>query len=260
MSNTRRDADARLATIRALLAKAEATPFPHEAEAFTAKASELMARHAIDEAMVWSHAAGADRAKPVEIRLDIHRPFLAQKAMLVHEVATIMGCKTVRFVGMRGDATEIISIVGFAPDLELVETLVTSLFLQLTAAMTGGSPSGLAASSVAAWRRSFIVGFSATVCRRLSEVRAAAAVEHEEQSSDGPDPTRNTQGRSRSTALVLVARADEVDDEFHRLHPRVRQVRVGVGSSPAGRRAGEHAGSRADLGSRRLSTQRALPA
>ena len=43
--------DSRLATIRGLLAKAEATEFAAEAEAFTAKASELMARYSLDEAM-----------------------------------------------------------------------------------------------------------------------------------------------------------------------------------------------------------------
>ncbi len=48
------DGDARLTTIRNLLAKAEATTFPAEAEAFTAKATELMARHRIDEALVWA--------------------------------------------------------------------------------------------------------------------------------------------------------------------------------------------------------------
>ena len=46
------EGDSRLITIRNLLAKAEATSFPAEAEAFTAKASELMARYAIDEAML----------------------------------------------------------------------------------------------------------------------------------------------------------------------------------------------------------------
>jgi hypothetical protein len=34
--------------VRALLAKAESTDFPQEADAFTARAQELMARHRID--------------------------------------------------------------------------------------------------------------------------------------------------------------------------------------------------------------------
>lgn len=41
-----------LGRIRALLAKAEATTFPEEAEALSAKAQELMARHTVDEALL----------------------------------------------------------------------------------------------------------------------------------------------------------------------------------------------------------------
>ena len=55
------DDDRRLSTIRALLAKAEATEYPDEAEAFFAKASELISRWAIDEAMLW---AGTDCVRP----------------------------------------------------------------------------------------------------------------------------------------------------------------------------------------------------
>src|SRR5207244_1555239 len=45
--------DPALAKVRALLAQAESTSFEAEAAAFTAKAHELMARHAIDVAFVW---------------------------------------------------------------------------------------------------------------------------------------------------------------------------------------------------------------
>lgn len=45
-----------LTRIRALLAKAEATGFPQEAEALTAKAQELMARHSVDEALLDAQA------------------------------------------------------------------------------------------------------------------------------------------------------------------------------------------------------------
>jgi hypothetical protein len=253
MSNPRRDADARLSTIRALLAKAEATPFAAEADAFTAKASELMARHAIDEALVWAHDSGSERATPIETRIVIHRPFLNQKATLVHRVADALGCRTVRFVGHRGAATETMSIVGFAADLELVDTLVTSLLLQLTTAMMATTPSGLGASQVAAWRRSFIAGFSTSVAQRLAADRAAAATDR--RGSGDPTPRRGA-----STALVLADRAHAVDDEFRRLHPHLRQMRIGNGSSRAGHQAGSSAGRRADLGARRLHGQRALPA
>ena len=49
--------------IRTLLAKAEATEFAAEAETFTAKAQDLMTRHAIDEALLRASGDG-----PIDIR------------------------------------------------------------------------------------------------------------------------------------------------------------------------------------------------
>ena len=256
MSTTRRDADSRLATIRALLAKAEATPFAEEAEAFTAKASELMARFAVDEAMLWAHDPTGARTAPEEIRIEVFRPFLAQKAVLVSEIANIFGCRAIRFIGRSGDASETVSIVGFSSDLDLVETLVTSLFLQLTSAMTSRSPVGRTAAQVSAWRRSFIVGFGESVCARLKADRATAVAA--ESTRGGASSAATAGGRASSTELVLLDRSDAVESEFRRLHPRVRQVRVGTGSSDSGRRAGTTAGERADLGAPRLRPRRAL--
>ena len=62
--------DRRLATIRGLLAKAEATEFPEEAEAFFNKASELIARYAISEALIWA-STSRGREHPDELRLDL---------------------------------------------------------------------------------------------------------------------------------------------------------------------------------------------
>ena len=46
--------------VRALLAKAESTEFPEEAEAYTAKAQELMARHRIDRAVLGATGRGSE--------------------------------------------------------------------------------------------------------------------------------------------------------------------------------------------------------
>ena len=50
-----------MAKIRALLAKAEGTEYAAEAEALTAKAQDLMTRHAIDEALLHAHDEQARR-------------------------------------------------------------------------------------------------------------------------------------------------------------------------------------------------------
>ena len=68
-----------LLKVRALLAQAESTTFEAEAEAFTAKAQELMARHAIDAALLWSTAERGER--PSTIRIPIDDPYVDIKSL-----------------------------------------------------------------------------------------------------------------------------------------------------------------------------------
>ena len=246
--------DRRLSTIRALLAKAEATEYPDEAEAFFNKASELISRWAIDEAMLWADADAAGREQPDELQLLLHAPYLPQKAVLVGAVATAHGCRAVRIVSPPGTGKEIISIVGFPTELRWVDTLVTSLLVQLTSAMLSRCPAGLTPSASASWRRSFIVGFAEEVGRRLEADRSAAAAERDAAvrgsapaaaPGDGPSP-------APSTALVLASRVDEVDSELRRRHPRLRSSWASSGRSASGRREGRAAGREASISRRGL--------
>ena len=66
--------------VRALLAKAESTEFEEEADALTAKAQELMARHAIDQAMV---AAVTSSEEPGGRRIGVGDPYAQSKAQPV---------------------------------------------------------------------------------------------------------------------------------------------------------------------------------
>ena len=246
--------DRRLSTIRALLAKAEATEYPDEAEAFFNKASELISRWAIDEAMLWADADAAGREQPDELQLLLHAPYLPQKAVLVGAVATAHGCRAVRIVSPPGTGKEIISIVGFPTELRWVDTLVTSLLVQLTSAMLSRCPAGLTPSASASWRRSFIVGFAEEVGRRLEADRSAAAAERDAAvrgsapaaaPGGGPSP-------APSTALVLASRVDEVDSELRRRHPRLRSSWASSGRSASGRREGRAAGREASISRRGL--------
>jgi hypothetical protein len=243
--------DDRLATIRALLAKAEATAFPAEAEAFRAKSTALMARYAVDEALVWASQRDGERDVPGAIFIELRRPYVAHQAVLVNEVAQAFGCRAVRYVEP-GARVERVSVVGFASDLRLVEALVTSLLVQMATALAAEQPRFDRPSASASWRRSFIAGFVDAVATRLAEDRRAATVEIIEH-HDAP-PTRV------SAELVLRRRAERVEDEFRRRHPWVRTSRVGAGASPGGRRSGRAAGERADLQRRSVGTRRALPA
>lgn len=242
--------DRRLSTIRALLAKAEATEYPDEAEAFFAKASELISRWAIDEAMLWAGTSEGGREQPDELQLLLHAPYLPQKAVLVGAVASAHGCRAVRIVSPPGVGTEIMSVVGFPSELRWVDTLVTSLLVQLTSAMLARCPRGVSASASASWRRSFIVGFAEEVGRRLEADRAAAAAERDtatEHHSTGGSPGGPNGSPAPSAALVLASRADEVDADLRRRHPRLRSSWASSGRSASGRREGRVAGREASL-------------
>lgn len=252
-------ADARLETIRNLLAKADATPYPAEAEAYTAKASELMARYAIDEAMLWAEA-GDTREEPAEVRIRVERPYANQKTMLITGVARALGCESVILGPGRDDGGRLVSVVGFPSDLGLVEALVTSLFVQLATAMAAepNAPRG-SASQVSNWRRSFIAAYATTVVTRLERDRRAAAAERDrtERKSTADD---RTPGRPhRSTGLVLAERSDEVRAEYRKRYPWIRTMRISVGTSSSGHGAGRRAGERADIGNPRVGRRRELP-
>jgi hypothetical protein len=236
--------DRRLSTIRALLAKAEATEYPDEAEAFFAKASALISRWAIDEAMLWAGAAQGGREQPDELQLVLHSPYLPQKAVLVGAVATAHGCRAVRIVSAPGVGTEIISVIGFPTELRWVDTLVTSLLVQLTSAMLARCPRGVSASASASWRRSFIVGFAEEVGRRLEADRAAAAAERD---AGVAAASGATVAEPTSTALVLASRADQVDTVLRRRHPRLRSSWASSGRSAVGRSEGRAAGREASI-------------
>jgi len=219
-----------LAKVRALLAKAESTTFPAEAEALTAKAQELMSRHAIDEAMLAasSDLAQADRSMSVG-RVHLEDPYLMQKADLLHVVARANGARAVVH-GKLGIAT----IVGAAPDLDMVELLFTSLLLQATVAMQEAGRQH-AEDRTRGFRASFLAAFAVRIGERLGAAREAAT-----------DAGRQRYGSA--LVPVLAAKEDQVDATLHELFPRLR-TRSGSQSFDArGWYAGRSAADRADVG------------
>src|SRR3954470_13978333 len=77
--------------VRGLLAKAEATSFPAEAEAFTAKAQELMARHAIDRIVVDAGGSQSPHAR----RIVLVAPYAKAKFHLLAQVGAANRCKVI---------------------------------------------------------------------------------------------------------------------------------------------------------------------
>lgn len=212
-----------LARVRKLLAKAEDPACtPAEAEAFTAKAAELIAKYGVDQALL----AGADPAlDPVGDRVvTVEPPYARDKSGLLGAVAIALRCRVV-YLERRGIAR--IHLFGHAADLERVELLFTSLLVQ--------AAHGLAAARVpsfdhpAAFRRSWLVGFTEAVRTRLTEAERAAA-------ADAP-----------GAELVLVDRTELVDRKRDETYPNL--IRLGARRlAGTGRRQGYVAGRSAHLG------------
>ncbi|WP_234897794.1 DUF2786 domain-containing protein [Mycolicibacterium vanbaalenii] len=117
-----------LSRVRALLAKAEATEFPDEAEALSAKAQALMVRHSLREAV-----ADHDHGRPsvaAARRVWIDNPYVAAKVALVQAVAEANRCRTV----WHKDLGCVVN-VGADSDLDVVDLLTTSLLVQASRAM-----------------------------------------------------------------------------------------------------------------------------
>jgi len=127
--------------------------------------------------------------------------------------------------------------------------------------MLARCPRGLSASASASWRRSFIVGFAEEVGRRLEADRAAAAAERDAaRAAEGAAAGSGaaTSGGTPSTALVLASRAEEVDEDLRRRHPRLRSSWASTGRSATGRHEGRAAGREASLSRHGIGARRGL--
>lgn len=218
--------------VRALLAKAESTTFPAEAEALSAKAHELMARHAIDTAMV----GGRTRAGEVgSQRIGIDDPYAAAKFRLVSEVARASGCKAVWF-----DQFGLAVVFGHAADLDAVDLLHTSLLVQATTAMlaAGGGEAGTHTRS-RGFRKSFLVGFAGRIGQRL---RASTERVVEEAAREHGD---------ERLLPALASREEAVEAAMRDACPDLTSRQISA-SDAWGYSAGAEAASRADLGGRRV--------
>jgi hypothetical protein len=167
------DADLRMRDkVRALLAKAEATEYPEEAESLTTKAQELMARHSIDYAML--AAKKGDKTAPRAIRILLDNPYEDAKAFLLQKIATANTCAPTWHKG-RGMTT----VVGYPTDLAAVELLYTSLLVQGSSAMVAVGRDRKTRS--VSFRRSFLYAYTVRIGERLAEavhcVGEAAATE-----------------------------------------------------------------------------------
>ncbi len=218
-----------LAKIRQLLAQAESTNFDAEAEVFTAKAHELMARHALDAAAVWSQSETGEQ--PGAVRVAIDEPYVAAKSLLLQVVAEGYRCRTV-FHRHYAFST----LVGFVSDLAAAETLYTSLLIQAQQALgrvARSAPAGARTRS-RRYRSSFLRSYALRIDERLTEI-------NDQVRSDVEADTE------RSLLPVLARRNSLVDDTLSELFPDVSTYRIGGSYDLQGHTDGRSAADRADL-------------
>jgi hypothetical protein len=230
-----------LARVRKLLAQAEDCGATQaEAEAFNAKAAELIARHGIDAALLACTGRTRDEVRHRVIGVD--NPYARDKAHLLTCVAEPLRCQTVHTSGI---GRYVVRAYGFGSDLERVELLYTSLLVQATRQLVAVRPDNRYGEyeSVAAYRRSWLSGFSSAVYSRLLRAEQHAITE------------QPTASNATSTALVLRDRSAQVDTAVRAAHPRLRTMRRRA-LSGSGRSDGYGAGTRADLGARRVGATR----
>jgi len=246
-SATATSADQRvLEKVRLLLAKAESTAFPAEAETFTAAAQSLISRHSLEAALAADlgadPAAGGD---PAGVRIGVDAPYEGQKAALLAAVARANRCSAVwtRHLGCS-------TVVGFAADLAAVEVLFASLLTQAVRGMTAAGADARPGASTRRpeFRRAYLESFARRIGQRLDEAATAAAA----GAGDLDDGGR--------LLPVLAARSAAVDDAVAQAFPQLVSRRGPRTLDRAGWASGWAAAELASLDAGQAVTSvRALP-
>jgi hypothetical protein len=223
--------------IAKLLAKAEGSDNPHEAEAFTKAAEKLMIKWGIDEAVVRAQMTGEQSAEEITtLRIEYTDTYSDAYVSFTSAIVEGLDLRCYYQRGHQHDDQRLVYVIGHESDVERAGMLLASLRLQAASAMkTWWRGSGYSAT-LKGWRafkarRQFVISFGIGVGERLAGLRVETIAE--------------TGGKS--TELVLVDRAARVDAW---LEENVGKLETGRGMkvSLIGHLEGREAGQRADIG------------
>jgi hypothetical protein len=214
--------DSRLDKIRGLLAKAEASTFAEEAEAYTAKATELISKWGLEDAL--REAKQQDRPSITDKIIKMEGSYQREKGLLLELVARGLGNRAIQRVGTKPHQ---VHVFGTETDIVRIELLFTSLLVQASQGLASAEPYRYG-ESIKAYRRSWLDGFAKTIYARLQEVHERSATEA------GP-----------GTDLVLADRSALVNQRVAVFYPSVKSIKRRLTGS--GRREGALAGARANL-------------
>lgn len=208
-----------------------------EAEAATAKATELMAKYGIEQAMLDAAKGRGERPVPGNRKVPCAPPYASEKIGLLNGIAQAMGVRCVR-TNERGNGFQTLHMFGFESDMQRAEILYTSLLLQQITAMRHEEQTGAGVpywDNIKSWRRSFLAGFGQAVTIRVDQAERAARRTYDATHS-GP-----------STALVVADKSKEVDAAVADVYPRLRTGRSRSLQGSGGSR-GRAAGNAANIG------------
>lgn len=154
----------KLAQVRALLAKAESTNHPEEAETLTAKAQELISRYSLERLLEHDAAEERRAGQLTSRRLWLEAPYVDAKSTLVHQVAHANRCRSVHHPEL---ALSI--VIGADYDIDAVDLLLTSLLAQAQRALLVHAAQSRAGgrSRSRAFRHSFLLSFAIHIGQRL---------------------------------------------------------------------------------------------
>ncbi len=127
--------------VQALIAKAESSTYSAEADAFMAKAQELINDHAIDQARL----KGADPTSVGHDTVAMKGTYTKERSLIWSAVANANRCQVLTLSSYRSSKVKDLTLIGREQDRQLVRLLATSLELQavnrlddLDPAATGG--------------------------------------------------------------------------------------------------------------------------
>lgn len=230
--------EALVARVRKLLDKAAATSSPHEAEAFSAKAAELIARHRIDPARL---AEAGQRSELAVREIALGRgAYVRARLALLMAIAESHDARVVFGQGPHGTTAY---VAGFTDDLDVIDVMYLSLHAQAGAQMAAVKRSTAAATQ--RFRRSFLFGFADRIGQLLADARQV--VEREVPRAD-----------RETLALALRRREERVTTFLDERFGRTRTARPPAAAMATGWSAGAAAAERADVGRARLRARPAI--
>lgn len=227
--------DGLLERVRKLLTMAERTDNPAEADAFSRKAAELIARHRIDITDLQRHEPGDLVIEAVPLG---RGAYVRARYHLLAGIADAHGCMATFMTMATGTVAH---VTGYRSDVEVVRVLFTSLHQQMSVRASGERRSTPAATQ--RYRRSFMFGFAAQVAEMMSEAHKAAVEAHPERGSVLP---------------VLADREARVKEFASERLGRIVTARPAAPAVRDGVAAGRRAAADADIGRTRINGRRAI--